>query len=118
MLGDASYDSNTLHAEAAAVKTSLIAPRRRPGGGLSVSLKHHPGRLASIRATESCAAHATELRNERATIERYFGTLSGSGAGLGPLPAWVRRLHRVRVWVGAKIVINAARHVRRRSMAA
>jgi hypothetical protein len=23
------------------------------------------------------------------------------------LPAWVRRLHRVRLWIGAKIVLDA-----------
>lgn len=118
ILGDASYDSNPLHAAAVNAKASLIAPRRKPGGGLSVSREQHPGRLASIEATESCAARAAELRRERATIERYFGTLSGSGAGLNALPAWARRLHRVRLWVGAKLIVNAARHVRRKSLAA
>lgn len=117
-LGDASYDSNPLHAAAASVKTRLIAPRRRPDLGLCGNRTHHPGRVESIKATEGCAERAAELRRERATIERYFGTLSGSGAGLNALPAWVRRLGRVRVWVGAKLIVNAARHVQRRSLAA
>jgi hypothetical protein len=32
-----------------------------------------------------------------------------SGGGLGPLPAWIRRLERTRRWVGCKIVLYHAR---------
>jgi hypothetical protein len=28
---------------------------------------------------------------------------------MAPLPPWVRRLHRVRLWVQAKLLINALR---------
>jgi hypothetical protein len=45
----------------------------------------------------------------RTTVERFFGTLATFGGGLSSLPTWVRRLHRVRVWVAAKLTLNAAR---------
>ncbi|HEY7311236.1 MAG TPA: hypothetical protein VH643_17880, partial [Gemmataceae bacterium] len=37
-------------------------------------------------------------------------------AGLGPLPAWVRRLHRVRTWVWAKLLINGVRIVKKQGL--
>ena len=117
VLGNEEVDYAVIGAIAASVH-AVVRASVNADAVLSVSRQQHPGRLASMEATESCAARATELRHERATIERYFGTLSGSGGGLNALPAWVRRLRRVRVWVGAKIVINAARHVSRRSLAA
>jgi hypothetical protein len=38
-------------------------------------------------------------------IERTFSALTCYGGGLGPLPAWVRTLERVRRWVGSKIIL-------------
>mgnify|MGYP002783711474 CR=1 FL=1 len=45
----------------------------------------------------------------RDSIERFFGNLSTFGGGLQGLPSWVRTLHRVRLWVLGKLIINAAR---------
>ena len=45
----------------------------------------------------------------RGQIERDFGNLCGFGGGLAGLPAWARRIWRVRAWVHAKLLINAAR---------
>jgi hypothetical protein len=45
----------------------------------------------------------------RNQIEREFGSLTSFGGGLVCLPAWVRRLPRVRNWVHAKLLVNAAR---------
>jgi hypothetical protein len=36
--------------------------------------------------------------------------------GLGPLPAWVRRLRRVRLWAWAKLLINGARIVKKQGL--
>lgn len=108
-LGDASYDANPLHQVAAEVGASLVAPRRRPDQSVSVSRRHHPGRLRSIELTEGDLRGAAKLRAERATIERFFGSLAAFGGGLFALPTWVRRIHRVRLWVGAKLILNAAR---------
>ncbi len=109
LLGDASYDSNPLHGAAAAVGVRLIAPRRRPDLGLCVNRKHHPGRLESVRFTEHDPAWESVRKRKRTIVERYFGSLATYGGGLSSLPAWARRLHRVRPWVAAKVVLNAAR---------
>lgn len=49
------------------------------------------------------------MLKDRGGIERNFSTLTCGGGGLGPLPAWVRSLARVRRWVGAKIALYHAR---------
>lgn len=46
---------------------------------------------------------------QRYQIERIFSALTSFGGGLSPLPAWVRRLERVRRWVAAKIAFYHAR---------
>lgn len=120
MLADASYDSNRLHLRAATLGVQMIAPRRKPHLGLAGNRTHHPSRLLSVRITEGdgAAARMMWIHRERDGIERYFGTLASSGGGLDHLPTWVRRLHRCERWVGAKLIINAARIRHRRSIAA
>ena len=109
LLGDASYDSNHLHEAAAQAGMRLIAPRRRPDKKICKNRKHHPGRLEAIRFTEFDPAWEPMRKRVRTTVERFFGTLATFGGGLSSLPTWVRRLHRVRVWVAAKLTLNAAR---------
>jgi hypothetical protein len=46
---------------------------------------------------------------ERTEIERRFGNWTSFGSDLAPQPSWVRRQHRVRLWVQAKLLINADR---------
>jgi hypothetical protein len=118
LLGDASYDSNPLHHAAAATGLRLIAPRRRPDLGLCTNRRHHPARLAAIEFTEHDPAWEPMRKRVRTTVERFFGTLATFGGGLSSLPTWVRRLHRVKAWVSAKLVLNAARHALKRSLAA
>lgn len=118
VLGDPSYDSNPLHAAVAQTGARLIAPRRRPDRRLATNRRHHPGRLASISYTEGDPSSRVLLKSVRTEIERYFGSLATVGGGLIGLPAWARRLHRVRAWVGAKLVVNTARHAIRQPIAA
>ena len=118
LLGDASYDSNPLHRVAAATGVRLIAPRRRPDRGLYPNRTHHPGWLDAIEFTEHNPAWDPLRTRVRTTVERFFGTLASFGGGLSSLPTWVRRRHRVRVWVAAKLVLNAARHARKHTLAA
>jgi hypothetical protein len=54
----------------------------------------------------------------RGRIERSFGNAVCFAGGLGPLPAWVRRMHRVFLWVMAKLVINGVRIFRNQGLAA
>jgi hypothetical protein len=49
------------------------------------------------------------LLADRKAIERYFAHATIFGGGLASLPAWVRRQHRVKRWVWAKLLINAVR---------
>lgn len=111
VLGDASYDSNRLHLRAATLGLQMIAPRRKPHLGVSTNRKHHPSRLRSVRITEGegAAARMKWFNSKRGGIERYFGALASAGTGLDHLPTWIRRLHRCQLWVGAKLIVHAAR---------
>jgi hypothetical protein len=103
ILGDKAFDSNPLHASACGYQ--LVAERKRPGTGLG-HRRHSPGRLRSIQLLHT--KFGQDLYRCRDDVERQFGWLTNHGAGLAPLPAWVRRPHRVRLWVQAKLLIHAA----------
>ena len=109
LLADANYDSNRLYERAASEGHLMIAPRRRPGTGLG----HHPvcaQRRRSIHLLEqSPSPFGRELYKRRRDIERSFSGLVCFGGGLQSLPPWVRTLRRVRLFVHAKLVINATR---------
>lgn len=108
LLADANYNTNRLFAVTAATGAALVAPRRKPGSSLGHK-RHHPDRLKSMALTEGSRRTAQRLLVLRAEIERFFGTMASFGGGLSSLPSWIRRLHRVRYWVAAKLAINAAR---------
>ena len=105
-----------LLARAARDGAFLLAPRRKPGGSVSSGHAQHPGRLASIALTEHDPAAAAWASRTRKTVERYFGTLASCAGGLFALPAWARRMARVVPWVGAKLVLNTARHCLRTTL--
>jgi hypothetical protein len=120
LLGDPLYDSNPLHEACSPPGLQLVAPRKKPGTGLGHRAGgHSPSRLRSIQLTEAPAPgdlpaagpapFARHLYAMRASIERRLGNLCSFGGGLSPLPAWVRRPHRVARWVAAKFAINGLR---------
>lgn len=112
IVADAGYDSNRLHEAAARRGLRLIAPRRKPGTGLG-NKPHHRSRLQSIALTEQRGGWMWPmLRRHRWRVERFFAGLVSSGVGAAHLPPWVRRLHRVKLWLSAKLIINAARLAR------
>ena len=104
LVGDKQYDSNPLHAEAAAAGFQVVAPQKRAGQKLG-HRPHHPARLRALELVRCPFGQA--LLRYRDEIERIFGTLTCTAAGLGPLPAWVRRPHRVHQWVQAKLILYA-----------
>jgi hypothetical protein len=112
LLGDGNYDASYVYDAAFARGYQLVAPYHRgesPGGG------HHyqsPHRLRSIAILQSDFGEA--LYRARSAVERSFGNATSFGGGLGPLPAWVRGLPRVRTWVWAKLLINAVRIQRKK----
>lgn len=118
LLGDANYDSRHLYKAAADAGIRLIAPRRTPGAGVNQYPPSHEHRLAAIALLERDTEQSHSFKRRRATIERYFGTLATVGGGLHALPAWARRIHRVRPWVGAKLVLFTARSAIKRTVAA
>lgn len=105
ILGDSAYDSNPLHEVASAHGYQLVAKRKRDGTGLG-HRRHSPGRLRSIALLDQ--QFGKMLYTCREEIERKFAWLTNHGGGLAPLPNWVRRLPRVRMWVQSKILIHAA----------
>lgn len=105
LLGDRQYDSNPLHEVTSKKEIQLVAPQKRKGK--LGSRKHSASRIHALNLLEKEFGKA--LYKMRWAIEQAFGNLTSFGAGLGPLPSWVRRRHRVHLWVQAKILINAAR---------
>jgi hypothetical protein len=106
LVADGNYDSSPLFDAAAQQGYQLVTelPKKEAGKG------HHyqsPHRLRCIALREG--EFGRSLRSARRAVEQKFGNATSFGGGLAPLPAWVRGLDRVRTWVWAKLLINAAR---------
>jgi hypothetical protein len=114
LLGDPEYDSNALYDLSAAANHQLLVPKRKKHGGLGHG-RHSPYRLRSIALMKQ--RFGKELYRFRRQIERDFGNLTSFGGGLTCLPAWVRRFTRVRNWLNAKLLINAARWIANHTVA-
>ena len=117
-LADSNFDTNDLYDLTAAHNHRLIAPRKlTTRGGTLAHGYHSPHRRRCIEMLEPGAGRpcrfGRQLAAQRRQIERNFGNLVSFGGGL-TLPPFVRRLHRVRLWVHAKLLINAARIRRKR----
>lgn len=106
VVGDNQYDSNPLH-QAASPQHQIIARQKRPASRALGHRRHHPARLRALELIGKPFGRA--LLHYRDQIERDFGNLTSFAAGLGPLPSWVRRLHRVFLWVQTKLLLNAIR---------
>lgn len=105
LLADSLYDINQLYDLAAAQNHQLLAPRKCPQAGLG-HRKHSVYRLLSLVLLRTKLGR--QLYARRTAIERAFAQLTNLGCGLAPLPNWVRRLHRVRSWIQAKLIILGA----------
>jgi hypothetical protein len=120
LLADGNYDARWLYDLCQYHNHLLVSPRAKPGTGIG----HHdqsPQRLRSIQLLEPPGGinrFGPSLYGRRTDIERDFSQPSCFGAGLAPLPPWIRRIWRVRNWVWAKLLINAARVRIQRSYAA
>jgi hypothetical protein len=111
LLGDVQYDVGYLFDLAAKEGFQLVTKKTasRSRGQLG-HRRQSPARLRSIELLRS--AFGRRLYNQRNAIESRFGTLTSVGGGLAPLPGWVRRFHRVRNWVQAKIILAGLRWLR------
>lgn len=111
LLGDAHYDASWLFDACRGYGLRLVCPRPKPGSGLGHRYQS-PDRLRAIDLLEPPAGlnrFGPALYRLRPGVEREFSQLTSFGGGLGALPAWVRRIWRVRNWVWAKLLVNAAR---------
>ena len=117
LLGDALYDSNPLHALATEHGLQLVAPRKRTGGGLG-HRPHEPSRLRAVDMLEGPDAFGRSLYATRVSIEQRFGQAGNLGCGLSPLPNWVRRPHRVALWVATKLLILTCWNYRKQKVTA
>jgi hypothetical protein len=120
LLADGNYDSSKLFDLAFAAGYQMVVPIDHPNAGQG----HHyqsPHRLRCIellRPGYGKTDFGATLYQQRTAIERSFGNATVFAGGLGPLPAWVRRLHRVRIWVWAKLLINAVRILKKQGLTA
>lgn len=119
VIADANYDSWKLYERVDTRGGQLFTPMKgRRAAKHSRRRRDMPkSRLRILRDWEHRPRKCLELYRARGTIERIFSALSTFAGGLGPLPAWVRRLPRVRRWVTAKIAIYHARLRARRALA-
>jgi hypothetical protein len=108
LLADAQHDANPLYDLAAKVGFQLVAKKTKDRGRGGLGHRHQSvGRIRSMELLETAFGHA--LYNQRNAIEGRFGAWVSLVGGLGALPAWVRRFHRVRNWIQAKIPVAGAR---------
>lgn len=104
LLADGNYDDGKLYDAVARRRALLFTPLPENAGG-----GHRPQSWARLLAARVWESGEPPFYSKRRHVERYFGQTSAFGGGLAPLPAWVRRLERVRRWVMAKITIYHAR---------
>jgi hypothetical protein len=111
LLGDAHYDASWLFDLCHHHGLQLLCPRPKPGTGIGhhyVS-EHRRRAIDMLEAPRAVNPFGRELYSRRTGIERDFSGLTCFGGGMAALPSWVRRIWRVRAWVTAKLLINAAR---------
>lgn len=108
LLADGNYDTNPLHDQSGERGYQLVANDRKANAGKG-HRRQSPFRIRSIELRKS--GFGRELLKHRSAIERDFGNTTTFAGGLSPLPAWIRRVHRVRTWVWCKLLINATRQL-------
>jgi len=111
LVADGNYDVNQLFDLAWQQGYQLLTPPPKDPPGRR---RQSPQRLRSIELMSR--PWGQDLYRLRITIEEAFGNASSFAGGLGPLPAWVRGLDRVRSWVWAKLLINAVRVLRNKDL--
>jgi hypothetical protein len=107
IFADGSYDSGTVHRKLCDCSIRLVAPVKNG----RVGRRQDPFRLASLKYLNS--PRGKHHFKKRGAIERFFGALKSLTFGLQGLPSWVRRLHRVKRWITAKLIFFQANRLQR-----
>jgi hypothetical protein len=102
LIGDRAYDSNKLYDLCAGRNVQLITNQHRKNALGFGHRRHSKYRMRAMHLKDTDFGLA--LMNSREQIERMFGRLTSFCCGLSPLPSWVRTLHRVEMWVRAKLI--------------
>ncbi len=109
VLADRNYDARRVYDAVALQGGGLLVPH----GIIAVdrSSLHHmgPHRREARVLWRDHRIMGQYVYRQRVRVEGVFSAMCSFGGGLGPLPAWVRRIDRVRRWVGAKIILYHAR---------
>lgn len=108
ILGDAVFDASDLYDAAASRGSTLVAAIRKDRlKSKPRANRNSPERLAAVEHWKHGLSQY--VYRDRIAVEGTFGNQSSYGGGLGPLPAWVRTLPRVKRWIGAKLILYHAR---------
>jgi hypothetical protein len=122
VLADTTDDTNALHESLGSRGFQLLAPRRVSNQGNAVgSHTNRPQssyRLRCIELLEGPGQFGRSLYRLRGQVERDYGNLGSFGAGLQPLPNFVRRPRRVALWVLVKLILNGIRICQNAGLAA
>ena len=118
LLGDANYDANHLYERAGQNQVQLLTPRRYSSAKGFGHHRHSRYRRDAIARLVGPSGFVRSLLALRRRIETRFAHLTNFGGGLTCLPPWVRGIHRVTLWVQAKIIIRLARDICLRRLSA
>jgi hypothetical protein len=114
ILGDGNYDDHKLHRAAAASGARLLTTARGLASHPVTLRQMGSARREHVRCWKDQAPLLRMVLGKRMQVEITFAHLCAGPGGLAPLPPWVRRLGRVRRWVGGKIILYHARWRARR----
>jgi hypothetical protein len=115
VLADANYDSSELYQAVRDRGSVLVTPLKGRARSVGQLRRMSPARRSAIELWDTHPDICQHVQAWRDQIERIFSALCGFGGGLSPLPAWVRRMDRVRRWVTGKVILYNARLYCRRA---
>lgn len=108
-LADGNYDGHALHKDVAALGGHLVTNLRGKASHPVTLRQMGAARRELLRLDRTARPLVRMVARHRNDAEVTFSSLTSYGGGLGPLPAFVRRLPRVTRWVGAKIILYHTR---------
>jgi hypothetical protein len=112
VLVDQNYDSHDLHTLLVERNVRLLVKPKGDSSGErhAVTLRQMGEARRELLAVQRSRPDLIRMvLRHRIHAEGTLGNLCSYGGGLTCLPPWVRRLHRVRRWVGGKIILYHTR---------
>ena len=105
VLADSNYDFAALYSLLAARNGALLVKPRGIAKHPKTLAQAGPYRREMLTQWQDPSRLAPMVYKQRIHVEGILSNLTCCSEGLGPLPAWVRGLRRVRRWVGIKIIL-------------